>query len=640
MIRLKSWQWFILATPLIMIIAFFAIAAGFQIHTWGINWIWAVFVFLVLGWRWLLVKWTKPMVNNVENIMLETQRNLESASTQAVFTNANKDVTTRLEEIVQTVIKKTREDAPIWENWGLFFQRCQELVENIAKVYHPEVQYPLLNIHVTQAYGLIRGTVDDMDRWIDQLAPALNQVTVAQAYQGYQLYRKLEPSARKLMKFWGYLQWIINPAVAAAKLASQESTKQANQELLINLSQLLREAAIRNLAFQSAQLYGGNALPSDTFTSNTGTNILPATKTKTLKEILAQVEKPEEIEQKPVKILLVGRTGAGKSSLINTLFNAQTAEVDVLPSTAEIKSYQWEANTGESLTLLDTPGYEQVNRPEYQAQVLDYSRNADIILLLTPALDPGLQMDRDFLVQLNAEIEDIPIITVVSQVDRLRPVRQWQPPYNWQTGDLLKEVSIREAIKYRQEVLGEFCTQILPIVTADFATERQPWYDEVLAMSILETITPAKQLRLARFFRNLEARSLATAKIIDKYTFQMATSQGLTALLKSPVLQFVSTLTTGSPRLAYLLAEKIPVEQLPVVIGKLQLAYELFNLLSTNNEEKMQFDLLSLWTLIVEINSKPEDDAWAFGHALVEFWTKNLNFSQLEERYRYYLSDR
>ena len=219
-------------------------------------------------------------------------------------------------------------------------------------------------------------------------------------------------------------------------------------------------------------------------------------------------------------------------------------------------------------------------------------------------------------------------------------MRQWQPPYNWQTGELLKEVSIRDAVKYRQEVLGEYCTQILPIVTADFESQRQPWHDDVLAISILKTITPAKQLRLARFFRNIEARSLAAAKIIDKYTFQMATSQGLTALLKSPVLQFVSTLTTGSPRLAYLLAEKIPVEQLPVVIGKLQLAYELFNLLSANNEDKMQFDLLSLWTLVIEINGKPEDDAWAFGHGLVEFWTKNLSFSQLDDRYRYYLSER
>jgi uncharacterized protein len=631
MIRLKSWQWFILATPIIVLITFFAIATGLQIHAWGINWIWAIFAVIFVGWRWLLVKWTKPLFPDVENIILEVQEESKKAS----FDNSNSETINKLEEALQSIITKTREDKPIWEDLQLFFQRCQDLVTAIAQIYHPEVEYPLLNIYIPQAYGLIRGTVDDMDKWMKQLSPALNQVSIAQGYQGYQLYRKLEPSARKLLQVWNWAQWIINPTVAATKLASQGSNKQANQELLINLSQVLREVALRNLARQTALLYGGDTFPLDKFTSDT--KILPTAKTQTLQEILKEAQNPEKIEQKPINILLVGRTGAGKSSLINTLFDAQKAEVDVLPSTTEIKSYQWEVNTGETLNLLDSPGYEQINRPEYQEKVLDYAHNADIILLLNPALDPALQMDKDFLVKLPINLQEIPIFTIITQVDRLRPIREWQPPYNWLTGNLPKEISIREAVKYRQENLGEFCTQILPIVTADYLTSRQPWHDDILAINILEAIAPAKQIRLARFFRNIEVKSVAAAKIIDKYSFQMATSQGLTTLLKSPVLQFVSTLTTGSPRLAYLLAEKIPIEHLPVVIGKLQLAYDLFSLLSINNADKMQFDLLSLWTLLIEINGNPEDDAYAIGHALVEFWTKNLNFNQLEERYKYYL---
>jgi hypothetical protein len=653
MIRLKSWQWFILATPIITLITFFAIATGLQIQDWGINWIWAAFAVIFVGWRWLLVKWTKPLFPDVENIILEVQKDSKKATFSfpaSKYGGGNRiippnlgdkggfsdsETITKLEEALQSIITKTREDAPIWEDLQLFFQRCQDLVTAIAKIYHPEVEYPLLNIYIPQAYGLIRGTVDDMDKWMKQLSPALNQVSIAQGYQGYQLYRKLEPSARKLLQVWSWAQWIINPTVAAAKLASEGSNKQANQELLINLSQVLREVALRNLARQTALLYGGDTLPLDKFI--TDTKIVPSAKTQTLQEILKEAQNPEKIEQKPINILLVGRTGAGKSSLINTLFDAQKAEVDVLPSTTEIKSYQWEAKTGETLNLLDTPGYEQINRPEYQQRVLDYAHNADIILLLNPALDPALQMDKDFLLKLRVNLQEIPIFTIITQVDRLRPIREWQPPYNWLTGNLPKEISIREAVKYRQENLGEFCTQILPIVTADYLISRQSWHDDILAINILEAIAPAKQIRLARFFRNVEVKSVAAAKIIDKYSFQMATSQGLTTLLKSPVLQFISTLTTGSPRLAYLLAEKIPIEHLPVVIGKLQLAYDLFSLLSINNEDKMQFDLLSLWTLFIEINGNPEDDAYALGHALVEFWTKNLTFNQLEERYKYYL---
>ncbi|MFM7370294.1 MAG: GTPase, partial [Sphaerospermopsis kisseleviana] len=134
---------------------------------------------------------------------------------------------------------------------------------------------------------------------------------------------------------------------------------------------------------------------------------------------------------------------------------------------------------------------------------------------------------------------------------------------------------------------------VFPIVTIDAKTGRNAWNIDELSLGLLSTIDPAKQLRLSRFLRNLETRITESAKIIDNYTFQMATTQGLTALLKSPVLQFISTLSTGSPTLAYLLAEKIPVEQLPIVIGKLQIAYELFPLLNTDREKSRNFDLLS-----------------------------------------------
>jgi predicted GTPase len=78
-------------------------------------------------------------------------------------------------------------------------------------------------------------------------------------------------------------------------------------------------------------LYSGTQLPTSVFSTETPT--LPKAQTQTLREILEQAEPTEADEQKPVNILLAGRTGSGKSSLINTLFQAEKAEVDVLPST-------------------------------------------------------------------------------------------------------------------------------------------------------------------------------------------------------------------------------------------------------------------------------------------------------------------
>jgi uncharacterized protein len=630
MIRLQRSQWIILAFPLIIVIGFLLFCAGKQIHDWGINWIWGVFILIFMGWRWLLVKWTKPISAQLDGIIAEINQDFS-------LSEGNKAIPPEIMEKAKLVlhkqIKASENDAPLWEDWQTFWHRCENLVVDIAHLYHPEVKYPLLNIYIPQAYYLIRNTVDDMDRMMEKLSPVLNQVTIAQGYQGYEVYRKLEPSARKLWQIWNLGQWVINPMAAATKQVSQNSLNKANQELLGNLNQIFCQFALKNLCRQAIALYGETVAPSLEVLENKKN--LPPAKTKTLKTILEEAQPLETIEEKPLNLMLVGRTGAGKSSLINTLFQRDQAEVDLLPNTNEIKSYHWLTSTGESLTVYDTPGYEQINQPEVKAKLLSYAEDMDLILLVTPALDPTLQMDLDFLKEIKEEIPEVNIITIVTQIDRLRPIKEWNPPYNWPQGKAKKEISIREAIKYRQESFSKYCDIILPIVNYEEKNNRQSFGDDLLATTLVNQLKPSKKGRLARFLRNQEVKISTAGNIIEQYGKQMTTTVGLTNLLKSPILRFISTLTTGSPSLAYLLAEQIPIEQLPFVIGRLQIAYELSALLNPD-----KFDLLSLWSILLENNDPSEENAWAFGHSLVEYFTQNLTVDQLRERFKFYLKQK
>lgn len=638
MIQLKPWQWAVLIAPIALMVAFILIAAGSQIHAWGINWIWALFTLLFVGWQRLLVKWTQPGVKQVEAVIAEVSQELqESIESPASELPAN--VTQQqAEAALNAILQQAQTDPLIWADWSTFWQRCQSLVAAVAQLYHPEVKYPLLNIHIPQAYGLIRGTVDDVDLWMQKLAPVLNQVTIGQGVEAYQMYQKIEPSARKLWQAWSWAQWVMNPAAALARQVSQPHATQSQQQLVANLGQLLREAALRNLWRQSVALYSG-ILPN--LEDNTAA-IQQKQQTQTLREILTTAEPVDSLAQKPINLLLVGRTGAGKSSVINTLFQTEQAAVDVLPSTDRIQSYQWRSETGETLTLWDTPGYEQAERQAFRQQVLQQAQTADLLLLITPALDPALQMDMDFLREIKTALPDLPILAIVTQVDRLRPVREWQPPYDWQWGTRPKELAIREATQYRAELLGDYCDRVLPLVTQEFRSgdpadgmARSAWGTEAVAKALLEAIPPAQQFRLARTLRDQDTRTLAAAKIIDRYAFQMTTTQGLTALLKSPILTLVARqFAIVSPALP-ILAQQIPVEQIPIVIGKLQMGYELFGLF--HNSAAPDWDMPILWQIVTQQDEPVEQSAWALGQSLVEYWTQNLTAEQFQARYQHYL---
>ncbi|MEI3612144.1 GTPase family protein [Pseudogracilibacillus sp. SO30301A] len=172
---------------------------------------------------------------------------------------------------------------------------------------------------------------------------------------------------------------------------------------------------------------------------------------------------------RPARIAIVGRRGAGKSSLINAIFGEEKAEVgDYKSQTGSGKWYLFENKLG-GIDILDTRGLGESHRPEEASrsetpieEVKQSIKNKcpDVILFLCKGKEVGSRIDEDLhqLLQLKRDIYEmhtyeVPIVGIVTQVDELAPVSDSEPPF--------KHPKKQENISATVDLLGEKIKEII-----------------------------------------------------------------------------------------------------------------------------------------------------------------------------------
>lgn len=181
------------------------------------------------------------------------------------------------------------------------------------------------------------------------------------------------------------------------------------------------------------------------------------------------------MNQRQPRLMIIGRRGAGKSSLLNAIFGEKIASVgSVISETAQAKWYTWRSSRG-TLDLLDTRGLGDRTRPEsanFQKAISDINdaikkNTPDAVLFLCKAKEVDARITDD-LKNVNEVLRFIktkhknipPVIGIITQVDELDPLSETNPPYERKTKNINLAINTLKAafIKEGTDSLHIFAT--------------------------------------------------------------------------------------------------------------------------------------------------------------------------------------
>ena len=321
------------------------------------------------------------------------------------------------------------------DNW---LELGRRVLEVVAKHYRPNARDPELEIPLTELLSIVEHVTHDMHQQLSVNLPLSHVITLA---DGLNLQRWLEnfKDGKNLYRLGRMLANPLSGFLNEAISYSQESVVDITLPYLQNW---LLDTYIQKVGEYAIMLYSGRmAVASEKIAAMT-----PESRQDS-QQALAQRDR---LEREPLRILVVGQTNAGKSTLINILFDKPVAAADVVSTTAELTPYKLEREGLLSGLIFDTPGYsERSNWLTSSPKILD---QADLVLLVCSANNAARIADRAFLhafqayflAEANRKLP--PIICVVTHIDQLPPRREWRPPYDLNTPNCIKAKNIQAAL--------------------------------------------------------------------------------------------------------------------------------------------------------------------------------------------------
>ena len=369
-----------------------------------------------------------------------------------------------------------------------------QTIEAVALSLKPERRDPLLQFTAPEALALIERVAARMNGFVRDSVPLGEQLTVAQALALYR-WRGAFDTAQQAYGVWRAIR-VLNPATAIASEIRERLSKEIMSWGRDHIARRLAVAFVEEVGRAAIDLYGGRLRLDPA-------RMADAASAASARDLTAI----EGASAEPLRILVAGQVSAGKSSLVNALAAEVKAAVDALPATARFTPYRLTRDGLPAALIIDSPGL-KAGAQSYDA-LCEAAADSDLILWVSAANRADREPDRLALEAVRGYFtahpnrRRPPILLVMTQIDRLRPFQEWQPPYDLAAAAAPKAASIRAAVEAATSDLGFAPADAVP---ACLAPEPGLYNVDALWARIGELVPDAERARLVRVLRDAEGR--------------------------------------------------------------------------------------------------------------------------------------
>jgi predicted GTPase len=434
---------------------------GYHLWTTGYSWVWwpllaCMGVAYYVAWRWTRRKGVLPEPHEQQ---------------PGYWTDRDRTAWEQVDAKAKSFEKLTLEDLSTAKH---FSDIALELAKDVGRVYNPDSDDPFDALTLPEVLTCVELAAADLNSLVQKYIPAVHLLrirdvrTAKKAYGWYQTGSNVYWAGAALFNPSAILTTGLRYLATRKALGGLMDRIQSNVILWFHTA-YIHELGKYLIELNSGRLKVGVAKYREILSAHQEPPAgEPSPGPAPGPDAMVLELPPPPPAPAPITIAVLGPVKAGKSSLVNALLEKQTAAVDRLPVASGTR-YDLTLPGGQPVSLFDTSGYGEEGAKDADfAAAVEASRQADLILLVTPALVPGRQADVDLIERLKTwfaahpHLRMPPVTVVVNQVDLLSPKAEWKPPYHWKDGTRPKELNIRECLAVVREQVGDRAAEIIP----------------------------------------------------------------------------------------------------------------------------------------------------------------------------------